>query len=94
MSREEKETNTDKSQQADEPQATYRNKPFVVFDSLEEMDEYDAKESAALSHDERMEQAERLRKMVYSEYLQEDDSWPPLTRKFKIMPPYINEAGK
>jgi hypothetical protein len=65
-----------------------------VFDSFEEADEFTARERASLSYDERLEHIEILRKQVFGQYLLEDDTWPPISKSFKIMKPYTNDTGK
>jgi len=80
-----------------EPHASYRtkdeNRRIHFFSSFEEENEYVAKERAALSYDERMTNAEELRKRIFSNFLLSAGKWKPVAKVFKIMPPYTNEAS-
>lgn len=82
-----------KKNKAAEPQTAY-GKRIVFFKSFKKMGEYEAKERAALSHDDRMKHLEQLRKMVFSKRLLRSGKWQPVSKMFKIMPPYTNEPRK
>lgn len=87
---------TKKPKTVSEPLAVYeknKNKPVLIFSSFEEENQWTAKERAKLSYNERMINAEKLRRLVYSEYLLPDGSWQPIEKKFKIMKPYVNEIN-
>lgn len=88
-----KNTETDKNQnKAEEPATAY--KTIRVFNSFEEAEEFEAKQRAALSYDKRMKHIEELRKRVFNRYLLPNGTWPPISKKFKIMKPYTNDPGK
>lgn len=86
-----------KSLKVSEPEVKYsivKNKDieFTFFKSFESMDEFEAKQRASLSYDQRMIIAEQLRKQVYHAYLKPDGTWPDLAKVFKIMPPYTSDV--
>ena len=86
-----------KSSRAMESRSSYRtgdaNRRVLFFSSFEEENEFVAKERAALSYDERMTHAEKLRKRIFSKFLLPGGSWQPIAKVFKIMPPYTNEVS-
>jgi hypothetical protein len=92
MSNKKNNQSEDESNKAEEPKTAYNT--VHIFDSFEEEAKHNARQRAAMSYDERMEQIEGLRKRVFNQYLQPDGSWPSISQKFKIMEPYTNEAGK
>lgn len=65
-----------------------------IFNSFEEEAEYTAKQRAAMSRDERMKNIEELRKRVFHQHLLASGKWPPVSKIFKIMDPYVSETGK
>ena len=83
---------------ATEPQPHYgttdANKRIRIFSSFQEENEFVAKERAALSHNERMLNAEELRKSLYYNYLLENGTWPAIVNVFEIMPPYIHAVSE
>ena len=84
-----------KSAEAREPLIVYGIKKEIhFFSSFEEENEFTARQRASLSYDERMRNIEQLHKLVFSDYLLADGSWPPIAKVFKIMKPYTNEPGK
>ena len=81
-----------KSAEARERLAAYEIKKEIhFFNSFEEENEFTARQRASLSYDERMKNIEQLRKMVFSKYLLDNGSWPPIAKVFKIMKPYTND---
>jgi hypothetical protein len=76
---------------AEEPETAF--KTIRVFDSFEEMNEYDSKQRASLSHGECLQQVEELRKRVFHEHLLPNDRWPPISKTFKVVEPYVNRTG-
>jgi len=81
------------SSEAKEPPAVYSTTKIKTFSSFEEEEKYTADQRASLSYDERMAYIEKLRKIVFSQFLLPDGTWPSIAKSFKIMPPYINESG-
>jgi len=79
----------EKNSEAREPEAAYQT--IRIFKSFEEEQEYNAKQSAAVSHEDRLRHAEILRKHVYAQHLQPDGLWPPMSQSFRIMKPYTND---
>ena len=80
---------------AEEPLTFYSQTPDKTvrfFSSHEQMEEHEAKERAALSHGERLQHVELLRKQVFSQWLLPSGKWPPVADVFKIMPPYTNDT--
>lgn len=82
----------DKAGKAMEPQVEYGtgNRTIHFFSSFDDMAEHEAKLRAALSHDERMANAELLRRNVFNEHLSANGKWKPIAKVFKIMPPYVS----
>jgi hypothetical protein len=62
------------------------------FPSFEEENEYTAMQCAAKSFDDRMLEIETLRKRVFRKFLLPDNTWPPISKTFKILPPNTNET--
>ncbi len=83
---------SEEQNRVEEPEAAYKTIKF--FDSFEEMNEYDAKQRASLSHDECLEQVEELRRHVFHQYLLPNDYWPSVSKSFKIVEPYVNKTGQ
>ena len=85
----------DKVKTVKEPAVAYGEKRRIVFfNSLEEENEYTAKERAEVPYDKRMMNIEELRKRVFSKYLLPDNSWRTIKKVFKIMPPYTNDVSQ
>lgn len=66
----------------------------TFFSSFEEESEYTAKNRAETSYDLRMINIEILRKSIFHAFLLPDNTWPPISKKFKIMEPYSNEISQ
>lgn len=80
--------NNSKADVVNDTQVNYSvSKKIHFFQSFEEEKEFEAKKQASLSYEERMHQLEKLRKIVYKEYLQEDGTWKPLIKKITILKP-------
>jgi len=77
---------------AEEPETAF--KTVHIFDSFEDEAEYNAKQRAAMSYGERMQNIEKLRKRVFHQYLLPNGKWPSISKTFKIMDPYVSEIGK
>lgn len=75
-------------------QKAYPTNEIIFFSSFEEENEFTAKKRAGKSFDERMTQIETLRKWVFHKFLLTDNTWPPISKTFKIMPPYANETSQ
>jgi hypothetical protein len=75
-------------------QKAYPSNEIKFFSSFEEENEYTAMRRAGKSFDERMIEIEILRKWVFRDFLLEDNTWPPISKTFKIMPPYTNETSQ
>jgi hypothetical protein len=71
----------------------FESNRIVFFSSFEEENEYTAMRRAGRSFDERMTQIETLRKWAFHKFLLTDNTWPPISKTFKIMPPYTNETS-
>lgn len=88
----EKEKSSDKkSERAEEPTTAY--KTIRIFTSHEEAAEYEAKQSAELTYDERLKYVEELRKRVFYRFLLDDGTWASISEKFRIMKPYTHDTG-
>jgi hypothetical protein len=82
----------DDQNKAEEPQTAF--KTIRIFDSIEEMNEYDSKYRASLSHGESLRQVEELRKRIFHEHLLPKGYWPPISGTFEVVEPYVNRTGK
>ena len=71
-----------------------KNDKITFFSSFEEENEYTAMQRAGKSYDDRMTEIERLRKWAFHKFLMTDNTWPPISKTFKIMLPYTNETSK
>ncbi|MEX2592039.1 MAG: hypothetical protein WD426_04640 [Anditalea sp.] len=83
-----------KQAKANESSAAYGKRQVVFFDSFEEENEYVAKQRANTSYEKRMRDMEQLRKNVFHNHLLPDNSWKPVAKIFKIMPPYTHDDSK
>jgi len=68
-------------------------KTVRVFSSFEEAAEFEAKQSAGLSYHDRLKHVEELRKRVFHQYLQEDGTWPSISKSFQIMKSHPYDPG-
>lgn len=85
-------TKKDKKSGVAEPVSVYKKqttKTVRFFSSFNEENNYVAKQRAAQSYDERMLNAENLRRMVFSEYLLPNGKWKAVERTFKIVKPLV-----
>jgi hypothetical protein len=71
-----------------------KNDKITFFSSFKEENEFTAMQRAEISFDERMIHIETLRKWVFRKFLQADNTWPSISKTFKIMPPYANETSQ
>ncbi len=81
-----------KQAKVNEPSVAYGKRQIVFFDSFEEESEYMAKQRAATSYEKRLTDMEQLRKRIFHNHLLPDNSWKPIAKKFKIMPPYTDDS--
>lgn len=79
---------------ANEPAGAYQNMKIKIFSSFEEENEYTHKLYAETSYDKRMTDIEYLRKSLFDKNILPNNTWKPISRVFKIMPPYTNEIIK
>jgi hypothetical protein len=63
------------------------SKKITVFSSFEEEKVYEAMKQANLTYFERLESLEKLRKLVYKEFLNDQGDWNPLVKKITIIEP-------
>jgi len=76
--------------QVNEPTAIYKigmKKTIRIFSTIEEENEYVAKERAMTSYDERMFNAEQLRRIIYNEYLLPNGKWVPIPKLITLQEP-------
>lgn len=70
---------------AEEPAVDYGKKRLTFFKSFEEENEYNYRQLALRSYEQRMSNLESLRKRIFYSALLADGNWPPLQRKLTII---------
>ncbi len=88
-----KKENPSKSDKGKVAEPSTAFKTVRVFSSFEEAAEFEAKQSAGLSYHDRLKHVEELRKRVFHQYLQEDGTWPPISKSFQIMKSHPYDPG-